>query len=147
MSDYQTLLYSVDDGLATLTLNRPERLNSFTVAMHEELRAVLDAVAGDDTIRCLLVAGAGRGFCAGQDLGDRAVTGDTDAPDLGRRLASGPTRGLALIKRGIHASAAHDLDRQLDLERDLQREAGRSGDYREGVAAFLEKREPRYQGR
>ena len=66
---------------------------------------------------------------------------------LARHLASQPTRGLALVKRALDASAANDLDAQLDLERDLQRLAGRTEDYREGVKAFLEKRRPTFSGR
>ncbi len=62
-------------------------------------------------------------------------------------LASQPTRGLALVKRALDASAANDLDAQLDLERDLQRLAGRTEDFREGVKAFLEKRRPTFSGR
>lgn len=260
----RTVLLSRDGGVAVLTLNRPDKLNSFTVAMHEELARHLDAIAADAELRAVLLTGAGRAFCAGQDLSDR-VMGDGDAPpDLGetlerwylplvrrlrnlekpvvcavngvaagaganvalacdiviaarsasfiqafckiglipdaggtytlprlvgearakglallgdklpaeeaaawgliwrvvddanlmdeatalvRRLAAGPTRGLGLTKRALNASFANDLDAQLDLERDLQREAGRTEDYREGVQAFLEKRPPRFQGR
>lgn len=69
-----------------------------------------------------------------------------EASALAHRLAAGPTRGLALIKRALDASAANDLDRQLDLERDLQREAGRTADYREGFAAFAQKRSPVFRG-
>jgi len=71
----------------------------------------------------------------------------TEATALARRLAAGPTRAFAAIKRAIDAAATSTLDEQLDLERDLQRELGWSRDYREGVAAFLEKREPRFEGR
>jgi len=258
------LLVTIADGVATLTLNRPDRLNALTAALHEALASALDRAAGDETIRALLITGAGRGFCAGQDLSERklapgeprrdlgqgleryynplirrlrglekpviaavngvaagagvglalacdiviaahsagfieafsriglvpdagntwflprlvgsaramgmALTGEaipaeraaewgliwkavpddmlmTEARDLARRLAQGPTRALGLTKRAIDRSGTNDLDTQLDLERDLQREAGLGEDYREGVAAFLEKRPPRFTGR
>ena len=70
-----------------------------------------------------------------------------EAQAIARRLAAGPTRGLGLTKRAIQAAAANSLDAQLDLERDLQREAGRTADYAEGVIAFLEKRKPEFPGR
>jgi 2-(1,2-epoxy-1,2-dihydrophenyl)acetyl-CoA isomerase len=70
-----------------------------------------------------------------------------EANGLARTLAAGPTKGYGLIKKAIYASAGNSLDAQLDLERDLQREAGFSEDYREGVSAFMDKREPRYQGK
>jgi len=66
---------------------------------------------------------------------------------LAAQLAQAPTRGLAAIKRALYASEANALPAQLDLERDLQRELGNSDDYREGVAAFLDKRAPRFTGR
>ena len=70
-----------------------------------------------------------------------------EASAIARSLAEGPTKGYGLIKKGIHASADNSLDAQLDLERDLQREAGSSEDYREGVAAFMQKRKPSYKGK
>jgi 2-(1,2-epoxy-1,2-dihydrophenyl)acetyl-CoA isomerase len=70
-----------------------------------------------------------------------------EATALAKRLAEGPTHAYGLVKRAIQASALSDLDAQLDLERDLQREAGRSPDYAEGVKAFLEKRAPRFTGK
>jgi 2-(1,2-epoxy-1,2-dihydrophenyl)acetyl-CoA isomerase len=70
-----------------------------------------------------------------------------DALTLAARLAKQPTLGLGLIKRAMNASAVNDLDRQLDLERDLQREAGRTEDHQEGVSAFLEKRPAQFRGR
>jgi len=261
---FEHLLLHIEQGVARLTLNRPERLNSFTPALHAELRAALERLRRDDRVRAVLLTGAGRGFCAGQDLGERSVAPDEGAPDLGeslehhynplirqlrelplpvvcavngvaagaganlalacdivlaarsasfvqafcrigllpdcggswllprlvgmarakglallgerlsaeqaeqwgliwrcvdddaladealalaRHLASQPTYGLALTKRALHASADNSLDEQLDLERDLQRLAGRSEDYREGVGAFLAKRPPQFKGR
>jgi len=259
---YQTILFNTRDGVAQITLNRPEKLNSFNVQMHEEVRDALDRVERDTTLRVLLLTGAGRAFCAGQDLSDRAVlsgegvdlgtsiqnyyaplvrrlralsmpvvcgvngvaagaganlafacdlviaaksasfiesfcklglipdTGGTyflprligtaramgfallgdkisaeQAADWGliwkavddaefinslthiiEHLASAPTKGLARIKQAIYSSPDHSLDQQLDLERDSIRELGFSKDYREGVAAFLEKRTPRFVG-
>ena len=261
---YASILFEVADGVATLTLNRPDKLNSFTSAMHAEVRDALARVTGDSSVRCLLLTGAGRGFCAGQDLSDRAMEPGQEPPDLGstleanynplvrtirglempviaavngvaagaganialgcdlvlaarsasfiqafcrlglipdaggtwllphrvgtqlamalamlgeklsaeeaerigmiykvvddaelmptattlaRQLATQPTKGLALTKRAIYAAATNTLDEQLDLERDLQREAGRTADYREGVTAFLEKRTPTFEGK
>lgn len=80
---YQNILFEVTDGVARLTLNRPDKLNSFTVAMHLEVREALENVKADASVRVLVLTGAGRGFCAGQDLGDRAVTPGGSAVDLG----------------------------------------------------------------
>jgi enoyl-CoA hydratase/carnithine racemase len=66
---FETLLYDVADGVATLTLNRPERLNAVTSTSIRELMAALDAADGDDGVRAVIVTGAGRAFCAGADLG------------------------------------------------------------------------------
>jgi enoyl-CoA hydratase/carnithine racemase len=78
---YETIELAVEDGVARLTLNRPDRLNSFTVKMHEEVASALDMIEGDAAIRAMLLTGAGRGFCAGQDLGDRAVAPGGEAVD------------------------------------------------------------------
>ncbi|MFO0995382.1 MAG: 2-(1,2-epoxy-1,2-dihydrophenyl)acetyl-CoA isomerase PaaG [Alphaproteobacteria bacterium] len=261
---YETIFFERTDAVATLTLNRPDRLNAFTAKVHEEVRAALRTVAEDDAIRTLVLTGAGRGFCAGQDLQEvRPSDGDAGrdlgqrldrnynrlirtiralpkpviasvngvaagaganlalacdiviaargasfiqafariglVPDSGgsyflprrvgtaratalfmlgdsvtaeeavasgmiwrcvddtalaaetgtlaKRLAAAPTKTLGLIKRLMDASAANSLDQQLDLERDFQRLAGASEDYREGVAAFREKRPPQFKGR
>ena len=258
-----TILVEVADGAATITLSRPDKLNAFNEVMHRELARALDRIEADTTIRAVLLTGAGRGFCAGQDLGDRMVGAGDAPPDLGgtlertfnplirricrlerpvvcavngvaagaganlalhcdivlaarsaqfiepfcrlglvpdaggtyvlprlvgaararglallgeplpaeraeawgliwrvvdddklmdqasalaRHLATQATTGLGLIKRALFASATNSLDAQLDLERDLQREAGRTEDYREGVAAFMAKRPPAFRG-
>ncbi|MFC3190468.1 2-(1,2-epoxy-1,2-dihydrophenyl)acetyl-CoA isomerase PaaG [Pseudocitrobacter faecalis] len=258
------ILSHVEQGVMTITLNRPERLNSFNDVMHQQLAECLKQAERDETIRCLLITGAGRGFCAGQDLNDRNVDPNGPAPDLGmsverfynplvrrlaklpkpviaavngvaagagatlalgcdmviaarsanfvmafsklglvpdcggtwllprtagraramglallgdkmsaeqaqqwgmiwqmvddaeladtsltlaRHLATQPTYGLGLIKQALLASETHTLDQQLDMERDFQRMAGRSDDYREGVSAFLAKRPPQFSGK
>lgn len=251
------------EGFHLVTLNRPDRLNAFNTAQHEALAAALEAAAADETCRAILLTGAGRAFCAGQDLSERSEMLDDDldlgatlekcynplirrlralempvvcavngvaagaganvalacdiviaaksasfiqafskiglVPDSGgtwwlprlvgearakalaltgaplsageaahwgliwkavdderlmsealelvEGLAKGPTHAHALTKRAIHAASANTLDAQLDLERELQREAGRSDDYREGVTAFLEKRPARFTGK
>lgn len=264
--NYQNILFGIDAGVATLTLNRPDKLNSFTQAMHEEVRDALRKVGADKSVRVLVLTGAGRGFCAGQDLSDRAVsnapgtrpvdlgdsveknyaplvlalralpmpvicavngvaagaganlalacdivlaassasfvevfcklglipdTGGTyflprlvgtaramglamlgekltadkaeqwgliwkAVPDanlaaetdkLARHFASAPTQGLAFTKQAIHASAHNTLQQQLTLECAMMSELGRTSDYREGVAAFMEKRAPQFTGK
>jgi 2-(1,2-epoxy-1,2-dihydrophenyl)acetyl-CoA isomerase len=261
---YEQIRFETSGGIARITLNRPDRLNSFTTKMHGELREALAQVSADRDARVVLLTGEGRGFCAGQDLSDRAVAPGDEPVDLGAsiaenyrplvlalrnlalpvvcavngvaagaganialacdiviaarsasfiqafcriglvpdsggtfflprlvgmaramglallgeklsaeqaaawgliwkcvddtelapttdallaQLAQAPTGGLAAIKRALYASAANTLDQQLDLERDTQRALGYSADYREGVAAFLEKRPPRFTGR
>ncbi len=259
---YETILFSVDRGVARLTLNRPEKLNSFNTQMHEEVRHALENLNRSDA-RVLVLTGAGRGFCAGQDLGDRAVAPGAQGLDLGEsiekyykplilalhrlpmpviaavngvaagaganialacdlviaarsasfvqafsklglipdsggtwtlprlignaralgltllgqklpaeqaaawgmiwqcvddaelsatvdalalQLAVAPTRGLAATKAAIRGGWQRSLAEQLDIERDVQRELGRSADYAEGVAAFTEKRAPLFKG-
>jgi 2-(1,2-epoxy-1,2-dihydrophenyl)acetyl-CoA isomerase len=84
--EYESILCSSADGIARITLNRPDRLNSFTTAMHAELRDALAKVASDKSVRVLLLTGAGRGFCAGQDLSDRAVAPGASPVDLGESI-------------------------------------------------------------
>jgi len=261
---YETIEFEITEGVAVLTLNRPDRMNSFNTQMHGEVRDALKQVKKDDSVRCLLITGNGRGFCAGQDLSDRNVDPNAEMPNLGesieknynplirtlqglempvicavngvaagaganiafacdivlaarsasfiqafckiglvpdsggtwtlprlvgharamalsmlgdkitaeqaqswgmiwrviddeqlkdealslaKRLATQPTKGLALIKRAIQSSWDNSFDEQLDLERDLQTLAGRTEDYREGVKAFMEKRQPDFKGK
>jgi 2-(1,2-epoxy-1,2-dihydrophenyl)acetyl-CoA isomerase len=82
---YETIVFDVSGGVARLTLNRPDRLNSFNTVMHGEVREALGSLKGSDA-RVLILTGAGRGFCAGQDLGDRAVAPGGAAVDLGESI-------------------------------------------------------------
>ncbi len=99
-TDYEAIRLQVAAGVATLTLNRPERLNSFTAAMHEELRAALAEVRADRRVRCLVLTGAGRGFCAGQDLNDRLVAPGAEPIDLGTTIEN-TYKPLVLALRGL----------------------------------------------
>ena len=117
----EVVLIEVEQGVAVLTLNRPDRLNSFTAAMHGELQAALDGI-GD--ARVVILTGAGRGFCAGQDLNDRAVA-PGEAVDLGetveqswnplvRRLASMPQPVIAQVN-GVAAGAGANIALACDI--------------------------------
>jgi 2-(1,2-epoxy-1,2-dihydrophenyl)acetyl-CoA isomerase len=122
---FETIELTVDEGIACLTLNRPERLNSFTVRMHEEVSSALDRVEADQTVRTLVLTGAGRGFCAGQDLYDRAVATGSEAVDLGdsverfyaplvRKLTSLPKPVIAAVN-GVAAGAGASIALACDI--------------------------------
>src|SRR5919107_3171652 len=121
MANYETIRFSLDGGIARLTLNRPDRLNSFTVQMHEE---VADALSKLDGARVLVLTGAGRGFCAGQDLNDRAVA-PGESVDLGesverrynpliRTLTSLPFPVIARVN-GVAAGAGANIALACDI--------------------------------
>ena len=121
---YESILYASAAGIARLTLNRPERLNSLNTAMHAELRDALSRVAVDGS-RVLVLTGAGRGFCAGQDLGDRQVTGGGARADLGESIERNykplilalrdlPVPTLAAVN-GVAAGAGASLALACDL--------------------------------
>ena len=118
------ILSEVEQGVMTITLNRPDRLNSFNDLMHQQLAACLTQAERDDNVRCLLITGAGRGFCAGQDLNDRNVDPSGPAPDLGTggRPGSYPVVPLGDDRDG------RAFDRELRLTRASRRgAAGRLG--------------------
>jgi 2-(1,2-epoxy-1,2-dihydrophenyl)acetyl-CoA isomerase len=121
MASYETILFEQADGIARITLNRPDRLNSFTRAMHGELQAALDEASD---ARVVILSGAGRGFCAGQDLNDRAVA-PGEAVDLGetveaswnpliRRLATMPQPVIARVN-GVAAGAGANIALACDI--------------------------------
>jgi len=99
-----TILYNKIGKVVVVTLNRPDKLNSFNETMHQALVLTLDMIDADDSIRCLLLTGSGRGFCAGQDLGDRNVSSkdgkSAEKTDLGKTVG---TYYNPLIKR-LHSS-------------------------------------------
>lgn len=122
---YETILFEVRSGAARLTLNRPDRLNSFNVAMHEEVADALAQVEADPDVRALLITGSGRGFCAGQDLADRAVAPGVEPVDLGdsverfynpliRRLTSLPKPVVCAVN-GVAAGAGANIALACDI--------------------------------
>ena len=122
MAEYESIIFEQDGPVARITLNRPDRLNSFTAAMHEELKAALDEAFD---VRVIILTGAGRGFCAGQDLNDRAVTTGDHPVDLGmtvetswnpliRKLTSLPQPVIAQVN-GVAAGAGANIALACDL--------------------------------
>src|SRR5438067_9987512 len=97
---YENIKFETASGIARITLNRPDRLNSFTSAMHAETRDALATADGDAAMRVLLLTGAGRGFCAGQDLSDRAVAPGQAPVDLGASIEQN-YRPLVLTLRAL----------------------------------------------
>jgi 2-(1,2-epoxy-1,2-dihydrophenyl)acetyl-CoA isomerase len=93
------ILSEVEQGVMTITLNRPDRLNSFNDLMHQQLAACLKQAERDDSVRCLLITGAGRGFCAGQDLNDRNVDPSGPRRISACRLSVSTTRWCAVWRR------------------------------------------------
>ncbi|WHA43335.1 2-(1,2-epoxy-1,2-dihydrophenyl)acetyl-CoA isomerase PaaG [Agrobacterium larrymoorei] len=96
MSDSDTILSALADGVLALTLNRPDKLNSFNEEMHVALRTEFERAHADDKVRAVLLTGAGRGFCAGQDLGDRDPS--KGVPDLGHTIETYYNPLLRLIR-------------------------------------------------
>jgi len=87
MPTFETILYDVADGIATITLNRPDRLNAFTTQMMMDMIAAFDHADADDDVRVVIVTGAGRGFCAGADLAAGGATFDRSGPQDPQREA------------------------------------------------------------
>jgi 2-(1,2-epoxy-1,2-dihydrophenyl)acetyl-CoA isomerase len=119
------VLFASADGVAELTLNRPERLNAFTEAMHRELAAHLDRIEGDPSLRAVLLTGAGRAFCAGQDLSERVMGEGDGPPDLGDTLERlynplvrrirGLNRPIVCAVNGVAAGAGANIALACDI--------------------------------
>ncbi|HLG89068.1 MAG TPA: 2-(1,2-epoxy-1,2-dihydrophenyl)acetyl-CoA isomerase PaaG [Alphaproteobacteria bacterium] len=122
---YETILFEFSAGIARLTFNRPDRLNSFTVQMHQEVAHALSCIEANTEARVLLITGAGRGFCAGQDLSDRSVAPGGDGVDLGtslndhynpliRRLTNLPLPVVCAVN-GVAAGAGANIALAVDI--------------------------------
>jgi 2-(1,2-epoxy-1,2-dihydrophenyl)acetyl-CoA isomerase len=93
---FETIELNESGARANITLNRPDRLNAFNVTMHREFQQALETVANNENLRVLVITGAGRAFCAGQDLGERQP-GKNNKPDLGETLENGYNKSLRLL--------------------------------------------------
>lgn len=121
----ETILSATANGVLTLTLNRPDKLNSFNENMHLALRAEFKRAHEDNDIRAVLLTGAGRGFCAGQDLGDRDPRKDGPKPDLGHtletyyapilRLIRGLDKPIVCAVNGVAAGAGANIALACDI--------------------------------
>lgn len=122
---FNTIRLEISAGVATLTLNRPDRLNSFTAEMHEEVREAFKSIDSDHSVGCVLLTGAGRGFCAGQDLSDRAVAPGEEGVDLGasvdkyynpliRKITSIPVPVVCAVN-GVAAGAGANIAIACDI--------------------------------
>ncbi len=122
---YQHIEFEIDQGVAILRLNRPDALNSFTADMHAEVREVLGEAAHNRSVRAVLLTGNGRGFCAGQDLNDRAVAPGEAQPDLGDsveknynpliRLLTGMEKPVICAVNGVAAGAGANIALACDI--------------------------------
>lgn len=122
---YQTITFEASEGVARLTLNRPERLNSFNTVMLSEVQAALATLQREAAARVLVLTGAGRGFCAGQDLGDRVVAPGDAPPDLGPSIERGYKPLVLALRRlplpviaavnGVAAGAGANIALACDL--------------------------------
>ena len=117
--NYEFIELGFDDGVAWLTLNRPDKLNSFNAGMHEEVAEVLSQIQQSPTVRCLVISGAGRAFSAGQDLADLDMSNLGDVVEryynpLLRTLTQLPIPVIACVN-GVAAGAAANLALALSL--------------------------------
>src|SRR5438445_732099 len=137
MTDYKCLLYEVKDAVATLTLNRPERLNALGDTLRDDLYAAVLRASGDADVRVMIVTGAGKGFCAGGDVKAMNDTKEGRAPARPLEDKVAPLRDQVLL----------DLRGALEFETFAQNVCSETEDAREGIKAFVEKRAPQFKGR
>ena len=109
---YQEILYAVDQGIATVTLNRPDRLNAWTTTMEHEVRQAMAAAAGDDAVKVVVLTGAGRGFCAGADMALLQGVEDSSPEDryaaAKKLIDETPIPGRLDVHRALRGSRARD---------------------------------------
>jgi len=98
---YQTLLYTMDGGIATITLNRPEKLNAINDILDREILLALRQAGADEGVRVVVVTGAGRGFCAGEDVTGQRQAGERDAQGATAQMGAAPAEGFAQVLRGM----------------------------------------------
>src|SRR5207249_1815772 len=152
---YEQITYEKADGIATITLNRPERMNAFTPQMLDEWYAALVDSHTDADVRVVVLTGTGRGFCAGADLsggeGVSLLHRSASQVDSGNFLRDSVQRSRRLVsvlaKRLAYRSQELSHDAALDLAQQAMFSAQSTEDSREGPRAFVEKREPQFKGR
>jgi enoyl-CoA hydratase/carnithine racemase len=147
--EFERAKLDIDGQIAILKLNHPEVMNAVSPEMVGGLMKALDEVdRRRDEVRCVIITGEGRGFCE-WGLVNRVFADDElmeKAREMGRELAAGPTIALGLIRRLYWESPDNTYEEQLNLERQMQRKAGASADFKEGVRAFLQKRPANFKG-
>src|SRR2546428_178351 len=133
---YQHLLLDRKDQIATITLNRPDAYNALNRGLGRDLFHAVLEVDDDPDVRCVVITGAGKAFCA------RAAVND-----LARELAHGPTKAFGGAKRLLRQSTWESLETQMELEAQAIATSGRTDDFRDGVTAFANKKTPTFRGR
>src|SRR5438046_367982 len=152
MTDYKCLLYEVKDAVATLTLNRPERLNALGDTLRDDLYAAVLRASGDADVRVLIVTGEIIDAPEALRLGivNAVYQPEELLPatyELARKIAAGPPVAIRLAKRALYHSEESDLRGALEFETFAQNVCSETEDAREGIKAFVEKRAPQFKGR
>ena len=145
---YNDIIYEIDSGVAVLTLNRPEYLNAWNVGMATEISHALNAAETDDSVRAVVITGAGRAFCAGQDLSAGADT-FADNDDNGDQAQGTPATmpvSVAVTKRMMWENIKPEILKTVSQEFSIIPWLGAQPDGTEGVMHFIEKRAPKWQG-